>query len=79
MADQEKFAWTEDTSLPQMSICPFCIHKHSGSGKCDAFILGIPDRFLDGSDQHTSKTNGDNGITYEQNPKMTPPSGLIKS
>lgn len=74
-----KFAWDNKSGEVQIqSICPYCIHKHPGSGKCDAFILGIPDKFLDGSDQHTTKVKGDNGITFEKNPKMNPPDGLIK-
>jgi hypothetical protein len=73
--NKDKFTWKNGEL--QVSICPFCVHKHPGQNTCDAFILGIPDRFLNGSHQHTSKTPGDRGIIYEEG-DFKPPKGLVK-
>lgn len=65
MTQDDRFALDGDFLVK--SLCGFCIHAHSGAATCDAYPDGIPDGFLDGDEQHTAETVGDNGIFFELN------------
>jgi len=46
---------------PYRSKCALCVHLDSIDFVCPAFPAGIPDRFLDGSADHTARVRGQKG------------------
>lgn len=46
--------WSEDEDFGRISICATCKHKWSGSAKCWAFPLGIPEAILNGEIGHAA-------------------------
>lgn len=60
----DRFIWKQGDV--KMSLCASCVHKHLGLATCDAYPVGIPIEFLNGSQDHTVSAPGDGGIRYEK-------------
>ena len=53
--------------------CLYCKHFHvPGRGKCSAFPNGIPGRFIIGDDEHVAPYEGDHGLQFELDPRLSP-------
>jgi len=58
-------------------ICYSCTHLHPGDGMmCDAYPDGIPEAILDSTADHRLPYEGDNGITFVQDPAAPEPDPL---
>ncbi len=65
MNDLDRRFVQDSSETTFLSLCSSCLHKHLDAATCDAFLSGIPERFLDGDDKHTKSMDGDHGIQYE--------------
>lgn len=58
------------------TICMSCTRWHRGGlmveipATCDAFPDGIPLNIFPGQDDHRQPVEGDNGLQYDQDPKL---------
>lgn len=52
--------------------CMYCKHyNRKDPGTCMAFPQGIPGRFIVGTIEHLTSYEGDHGIQFELDPKLT--------
>lgn len=55
--------------MPQSTQCIHCRH-YLGGLTCTAFPQGIPKEILSGEHDHREPYDGDQGIRWEQDPRM---------